>query len=91
METCFNYVLEKGDPYIAYFSSDERKWIKKIRKLAEKFSEVEILKQPEDNDGCIYARLPANALKVQLKPKMSEERKQLILENFAKARLKNNT
>lgn len=93
METCFNYVWEKGDPYIAYFSSDEKKWINKIRKLADKFPEVEILKQPEDNDGCIYARLPADALRIQPKVKatMSEERKQLLRENLAKARMKNNT
>ena len=61
METCFEYI-DKED---AYFSSDERKWITRIRKLAEKFPDkVVILKQPEENDGCIYARLPQNFMKI---------------------------
>lgn len=61
METCFEYI-DKED---AYFSSDERKWITRIRKLAEKFPDkVTILKQPEENDGCIYARLPQNFMKI---------------------------
>lgn len=61
METCFEYI-DKED---AYFSSDERKWIARIRKLAEKFPDkVVILKQPEENDGCIYARLPQNFMKI---------------------------
>lgn len=61
METCFTYI-DKED---AFFSSDERKWITRIRKLAEKFPDkVTILKQPEENDGCIYARLPQNWMKI---------------------------
>ncbi len=61
METCFEYI-DKED---AYFSSDERKWITRIRKLAERFPDkVIILKQPEENDGCIYARLPQDFMKI---------------------------
>ena len=34
METCFNYCGDKG-----FFSSDERKWIGRVRKLKEKYRE----------------------------------------------------
>ena len=48
------------------------RWINKIRKLAEqKPDEVTIIRQPEDNDGCIYARLPSRWLKIQ--PKIARE------------------
>lgn len=68
METCFEYI-DKED---AYFSSDERKWIARIRKLAEKFPDrVTILKQPEENDGCIYARLPQNFMKIAPKTRLN--------------------
>ena len=61
METVFEYCHKDA----AYFSSDERRWITRIRKLAEAHpDEVTILKQPEQNDGCIYARLPVEYLKI---------------------------
>ena len=69
METCFNYTQET-----AFFSSDERKWHTKIRKLAaERPDEVTIIKQPEDNDGCIYAKLPASWIKIVPPKKYSDE------------------
>lgn len=84
METCFNYTGET-----AYFSSDERKWHTKIRKLAaEHPDEVTILEQPETNDGCIYAKLPASWLKIVPPRQYSEE----VLEKYrqgAKERLLN--
>ena len=72
METCLNYTNAKE----MYFSSDERKWITKIRKLKEKNpDEVVIIRQPEENDGCIYARLPVEYLKIAPKRhvEMSDE------------------
>lgn len=85
METCFNYC----DKEVAFFSSDERKWITRIRKLAKDFPDkVEILKQPEDNDGCIYAKLPSSALKVSVHKTriLSEEQRQAYAERLTKAR-----
>ena len=85
METCFNYC----DKEVAFFSSDERKWITRIRKLAKDFPDkVEILKQPEDNDGCIYAKLPSSALKVSVRKTriLSEEQRQAYAERLTKAR-----
>ena len=41
METCFNYV----DKDKAFFSSDERRFVNKVHKLAEKYPEqVRIIK-----------------------------------------------
>ena len=61
METSFNYTdKERG-----YFSSDERKHINRVLKLKEKYPDaVRIIRQPEENDGCIYAELPSSWLKV---------------------------
>lgn len=75
METCFNYC----EPKTAFFSSDERKWITHIRKLAKKNPEVMIIKQPEENDGCIYCKLPAEWLKVSppRKLNLSEEQREI--------------
>ena len=87
METCFNYCDEKQ----AYFSSDERKWITRIRKLQEQNpDEVIILRQPETNDGCIYCKLPASYLKVQPKKKMvmTEERRAQLMKQLEKTRKK---
>ena len=68
METCFNYI----DKDHGFFSSDERKWITKVRRLKEKYpDEVRIIRQPEENDGCIYCELPTSWLKVQPPKKMN--------------------
>lgn len=87
METCFNYCDEKQ----AFFSSDERKWITRIRKLQEQNpDEVIILRQPETNDGCIYCKLPASYLKIQPKKKMvmTEERREQLMKQLEKTRKK---
>lgn len=74
METCFNYC---GDQ--AFFSSDERKWINKIHKLKEQHpNEITIIREPEDNDGCIYCKLPPYTLKIQFKREYSEEQKKIM-------------
>lgn len=83
METCFNYV----DKDVAFFSSDERKWITKIRKLKEQYPDkITILAEPETNDGCIYCRLPASALKIRLRKEISEEQKARAAEQLAENR-----
>lgn len=74
METCFNYC----DKDVAFFSSDELKWINKIHKLKKEYpDEIKIIKEPENNDGCIYCRLPTKWLKVGPKRKssMTDEQK----------------
>jgi len=84
METCYNYTGK-----VAYFSSDERKWINKVRRMKEQYpDQVEILKQPEENDGCIYARLPAEWMRMQPKRvvELSEEEKQVLRDRLARVR-----
>ena len=75
METCFNYCnKDKG-----FFSSDERKFITKVRKLKEKYpDEVQIIRQPEENDGCIYCSMPVSWFNVRPPKKMNltEEQRQ---------------
>ena len=85
-ETSWNYISDDG---IAYFSSSERKWITKIRKLAEANpNEVKIMREPEDNGGTIYAQVPATWLYVR-KPKqvnMTEEQRAAAAERLKNAR-----
>ena len=73
METCFNYT-EKNH---GFFSSDERRFINKVRKLKEKYPEqVRIIREPEQNDGCIYCELPIAWLKIIPTKIVSEEQKE---------------
>lgn len=91
METCFNYCYFKPEnKEVAFFSSDEKRWINKIHKLAKEHPEaVTILREPEVNDGCIYCRLPSSWLKVQAPAKkkpMTEEQKQIARERLNRVR-----
>lgn len=85
METCFNYC----QPDTAFFSSDERRWITKIRKLAESHpEEVRIIRQPDDNDGCIYCSLPVRWLNVRppMKRTFTDEQRLAMSERLALVR-----
>lgn len=67
METALNYTDKT-----LFFSSNEQKWIFRIRRLAEQNpADVTVMKQPEQNGGYIYAKMPASYLK--LSPKMHRE------------------
>lgn len=84
METCFNYCSEQG-----FFSSDERKWINRIRKLKEQCpDDITIIAEPETNDGCIYCKLPTNWLRIQppIKRELTEEQKEALRERLAMIR-----
>ena len=85
METCFNYT-EKG---IGFFSSDERRFITKVRKLKEQYpDDVRIIAEPEENDGCIYCELPTAwfTIRVPKKVVMTEERKQMLRDRMEQIR-----
>lgn len=77
IETCFNYTAREA----GFFSSNEIKYINKVRKLAKEHpDEVTILAEPEDNDGVIYARMPANYFRIQApqKREVTEEQKEIL-------------
>ena len=87
METCFNWC----EPGFAYVSSDERKWINRIRKLAEEHGDdCVIMKQPEDNGGFIYAKVPQNWVRVRppIKRDMTDEQRAAIAERMRTYRSK---
>ena len=74
METCFNYCGENG-----FFSSDERRFITKVRRLKEQYPEqVQIIAEPEENDGCIYCELPTEwfSIRVPVKRVLTDEQRQ---------------
>ena len=68
-----------------YVSSDQLRVINRIRKLAEQHpDEVTILRQPEQNDGCIYATMPSAWFKISppIKREMTEEQRQAAAERM---------
>ena len=85
IETAVSYDERK----IAFFSSDEKKWINKMRKLAEQHpDECQITGHPEGNDGCINAKFPAKWLKVAVPRSvdMTEEQRQAAAERMRRMR-----
>ncbi len=81
METCFNYTEREH----GYFCSDERRFITKVRRLAEKYPDkVRIIKQPDENDGCIYCELPTEWFSVRPPKKMNytDEQRAKIADRF---------
>ena len=82
METSCSY-----DGSTAWFSSDERKWINKIKELAEQHpDDVIINRMPDNNDGCIYAKIPASWFKIQPKfhRNISDEQRAILSERARK-------
>lgn len=85
MDTSISYT----DKQNAYFSSDEQKWIRKIRLLKDKFPEsVNIKCEPETNDGCICAVIPVEWVKISPKRErnMTEEQRIAVIERLKNAR-----
>lgn len=72
-------------------STDERRWINKLRKLAhDRPDECVIVKQPEDNGGFIYAKFPQKWVRVN-PPKvvnLTDEQKAARAEALLAARKK---
>lgn len=73
METCCEYTDS-----VMWVSTDERRMITRMMKLiAEHPDETEIIKRPEENDGCLYCKVPATWLKIAppVKREMSEKQR----------------
>lgn len=92
MDTCINYCEDNG---WAYMSSDERRWINRIRSLAKQYpDECLILKQPEDNGGFIYSKFPQQWARVNppRRVNMTDEQRDKCrerLERFRRSQLDN--
>ena len=85
METCLNYTNRDT----AFFSSDERRFVNKVRKLKEQYpDQVRIISEPEENDGCIYCRIPVSwfAIRVPKKRILTDEEKQVLSERMKQIR-----
>ena len=84
METCFNYTEKEH----GFFSSDERRFITKVHRLKEKYpEEVRIIREPEDNDGCIYCEMPTAwfTIRVPKKMNLTDDQREQIARRFALA------
>ena len=81
METCFNYTEKEH----GFFSSDERRFINKVRMLKEKYPEqVRIIAEPEENDGCIYCEMPTAwfTIRVPKKRELTDEQRMELSERM---------
>ena len=85
METCFDYTTRE----CGYFSSDEPKYIRKVRKLKEQYPEqVRIIKEPKENDGCIYCTMPIQwfTIRVPKKRVLTDEQRAELSERMKRNR-----
>lgn len=83
METCCEYTDS-----VMWVSTDERRMITRMMKLiAEHPDETEIIKRPEENDGCLYCKVPSTWLKIAppVKREMSEKQRAAAEKNLQKA------
>lgn len=85
-ETVFEY---SGDFKHATITSNEQKWVNKIKKLKEQRpDEVEIICLPEDNEGYLLAHVPKTWMKLSPPRTVNytEEQKEALRERMANAR-----
>ena len=86
METTCTYTGET-----AFFSSDEKRWINKIEKLAKEYpDEVAIIRHAKENDGCVYAKIPSSYMRIQPKKRvdLTDEERRMIRDRLTKSRQK---
>lgn len=78
----------RGDDRITVTLSD-RHLINVVQRLAKKYSEIEILAQPRENGGYLYAHLPLEFLRLQAPPRTptaSAEQLEAARRNIQRAR-----
>lgn len=86
VETACEYLDDK----VMRVSTDERRMINRIMKLAEQYpDEVEIIERPETNDGCLYMKCPADWLLIRHPKKMNytEEQRAAMAERIKNIRV----
>ena len=73
----------------AFASSDERKMIRRLYKLKEEHpNDVTVIREPENNDGCIYCKFPSNWVQIRPPKKLNltDDERRLRAERMQKAR-----
>lgn len=74
---------------VMFVSTDERRMINRILRFAEAHpGDVEILARPENNDGCLYCKLPSKWLKITppAKRELTDEQKAAMVERLKNCR-----
>lgn len=80
METCCNYTDKT-----MFVSTDERWLINRIMKFRKEHpDEVDVIRPPEENDGCLYCKLPSNWLKITppVKRELTDEQRAAAAERL---------
>jgi hypothetical protein len=88
METACGYLDDK----VMWVSTDERRMITHLLKLAEKHpDEVKVVARPEENDGCLYLKCPASYLKINppARKNLSDEQRVALRERMKSMRKPN--
>ena len=86
METSCTYTCET-----MFLSTDERRLINRILRFREsRPNDVEIIKMPEENDGCLYCKLPAKWMKITPPTErvLTDDQRAKAAERLKKARKK---
>lgn len=87
-ETCYEQTAERETGVV---STNERKWINKLTKLAEAHpNEVHIMKLPEENYGALLIAVPKTWFKISppRQRTLSEEQRAVLSERLKDARQK---
>lgn len=87
METTIDYT----DKTKAWVSTDECALRNKLLKYAEEYpNKTEIIRYPQNNDGCLYMSVPVSWIKIKPPKMISDERKAALSEALRAAREKKN-
>lgn len=87
METAINYL----DDRVMNVSTDEMKWKNRIEQWAKEYpEECKITVRPENNDGCMCAKMPASWFRMRppIKRNLTDEQREAMGERLRKAREK---
>lgn len=86
METACNYIDST-----MFVSTDENKWKRKIETWAKEYpDQCKITTRPEDNDGCMCAKMPASWFRMRppIKRKLTDEQKEEMVEKMRLGKIK---
>lgn len=87
-ETCYNQIQDRKSGEI---STNERSWINKLTKLADKYpDEVKVIMRPEENYGVLLIDIPKSWFKISppRKSNMTDEQKAAAAERMRSVRAK---